>query len=615
MQGPNCRWRRPPSKGTRHASSSHSLRLLLVLVVAAWAPAMTSGTQDSSATVSDTAALNFLERFGYMGDTSRNAVLPSDNLRTEQGFRSALKRMQRFAGLSPTGKLDEATMAMMKRPRCGVPDVIGHAERVRRYALQGAKWDKTELTWSVEEFPRRADRNMIRTQIGKALKVWSDASKLRFTEMSSIGRRRRPGDDSDGGADISVSFARLDHGDGYSFDGPGTVLAHAFFPGEGMGGDAHFDADENWITGTPSRDSNEVSLFAVAAHEFGHSLGLSHSSVPGSLMYPYYQGVKEDFQLPYDDKVGIQRLYGAKYPTKWASMQPIIPRTTTPSPGRGPQGRQPPRGGGSGREPTHRGGGRPQPPQSPPRSPPEPESPTPGKPDKCSTSIDAIAVIRRELFIFKGKYFWRMNEQGLKEGYPVKIDLFWFDLPADLEKIDAVYERPDQKIAFFIGRQYWLFNSNKALPGYPRPLTNLGLPASLSHVDAAMVWGHNGKTYFFSGEQYWRYDEFDASVELDYPRHIRMWRGVPRNVDAAFQYTDGQTYFFKGQNFWRFNDRRMHVYNRTQHVAEWFGCPVAKPSYADEHSALSNDAALERLATTGLLILSAVLVLTLGRRS
>ncbi|KAH9376622.1 hypothetical protein HPB48_005833 [Haemaphysalis longicornis] len=134
------------------------------------------------------------------------------------------------------------------------------------------------------------------------------------------------------------------------------------------------------------------------------------------------------------------------------------------------------------------------------------------------------------------------------------------------------------------GVQYWLFNSNKALPGYPRPLTNLGLPASLSHVDAAMVWGHNGKTYFFSGEQYWRYDEFDASVELDYPRHIRMWRGVPRNVDAAFQYTDGQTYFFKGQNFWRFNDRRMHVYNRTQHVAEWFGCPVAKPSYADEHS-------------------------------
>ncbi|KAH7955428.1 hypothetical protein HPB52_000872 [Rhipicephalus sanguineus] len=92
--------------------------------------------------------MGFLERFGYMGDTSRNAVLPSDNLRTEQGFRAALRRMQRFAGLRPTGQLDAETMAMMKRPRCGVPDVIGHAERVRRYALQGAKWDKTDLTWS-----------------------------------------------------------------------------------------------------------------------------------------------------------------------------------------------------------------------------------------------------------------------------------------------------------------------------------------------------------------------------------------------------------------------------------------------------------------------------------
>ncbi|KAH7960272.1 hypothetical protein HPB49_018490 [Dermacentor silvarum] len=104
-------------------------------------------TQQEPKAVMKAKMMGFLERFGYMGDTSRNAVLPSDNLRTEQGFRAALRRMQRFAGLRPTGQLDAETMAMMKRPRCGVPDVIGHAERVRRYALQGAKWDKTELTW------------------------------------------------------------------------------------------------------------------------------------------------------------------------------------------------------------------------------------------------------------------------------------------------------------------------------------------------------------------------------------------------------------------------------------------------------------------------------------
>lgn len=56
---------------------------------------------------------------------------------------------------------------------------------------------------------------------------------------------------------------------------------------------------------------SDYNLFLVAAHEFGHSLGLSHSTDPGALMYPNYAfSEPSTYSLPQDDINGIQAIYG-----------------------------------------------------------------------------------------------------------------------------------------------------------------------------------------------------------------------------------------------------------------------------------------------------------------
>jgi hypothetical protein len=49
------------------------------------------------------------------------------------------------------------------------------------------------------------------------------------------------------------------------------------------------------------------------------------------------------------------------------------------------------------------------------------------------------------------QYIWRIGDRGLYSGYPAETHRMWKDLPDNYTHIDAVYERGDKKIVFFIG--------------------------------------------------------------------------------------------------------------------------------------------------------------------
>ncbi|KAM9751485.1 matrix metalloproteinase-9 [Menidia menidia] len=608
-------------------------------------------------------AESYLNKFGYM-DTTRRSGFQS-MVSTEK----ALKRMQRQLGLSETGELDKPTLDAMRQPRCGVPDVANYK------TFDGdLKWDHNDVTYRVLNYSPDMDSALIDDAFARAFKVWSGVTPLTFTRLF------------DGTADIMISFGKADHGDPYPFDGKDGLLAHAYPPGEGMQGDAHFDDDEYWTLGKgavvkthygnaegalchfpftfegksyttcttdgrsdnlpwcattddyardqkygfcpsellftiggnadgapcvfpfkfldeeydscttegrsdgyrwcattssfdsdkkygfcPSRDTAVIggnsegdpchfpfvflgkeynsctsegrgdgklwcattdnydddkkwgfcpdqgySLFLVAAHEFGHALGLDHSSIREALMYPMYSYV-EDFSLHEDDIEGIQYLYGSKTGPNPTGPQPTPP-TTTPSP--------------------------------------DTETTTatvdPTK-DACMlTKFDTITVIAGELHFFKDGHFWRMSssgDAGLKG--PFSISGRWPALPA---VIDAAFEDIlTKKLYFFSGTRFWVYTGQNVVG--PRGIEKLGLPSSIQKVEGALQRG-KGKVLLFSGENFWRLDVKVQNIDRGYPRYTdTVFGGVPNDAHDVFQYK-GHIYFCRDRFYWRMNSRR-----------------------------------------------------------
>ena len=207
---------------------------------------------------------------------------------------NALMKYQEFHGLKPTGKLDKATLAELECKRCGMPDL-------GEFSTHSNKWNKTKLTYGFDNYT--SDNGLtpakIHESIAQAFAMWAAETPLSFRRVSATAN-----------PDIRIKFASGSHGDSSPFGGRGGVLAHAYYPPPNSGalaGDAHFDEAENWTLNIPT-GSGKIDLVTVAAHEFGHSLGLRHSNVNGSLMFPSYGGPKR--YLHSDDVAGIRNIYG-----------------------------------------------------------------------------------------------------------------------------------------------------------------------------------------------------------------------------------------------------------------------------------------------------------------
>nr|XP_020829319.1 matrix metalloproteinase-21 [Phascolarctos cinereus] len=533
------------------------LRDLLFLAKYGWTEGSSGGTASSSDVLGPStddkppAGLRDLPSVQEATSMPRQRGKLLAGLIGDPGLVKAIAKFQSFSQLPVTGQLDEATLAAMNQPRCGMPDrqpmpkvdlpppTSGTGLTRRDGALlnitprggstgPGAKARKKRFLRLLSPPPRRQEqepspvrapgqrafsRRLLRWRlVGEgyssqlsieeqrfifrlAFRMWSEVTPLTFKEdrLSPAAL-----------IDIRLGFGRGRHlGCRRAFDGSGQEFAHAW-----NFGDIHFDDDEHF-TSPPS--DNGISLLKVAVHEIGHVLGLPHLDRTGSIMQPNYIPQETGFELDWADRKAIQKLYGScegPFDTAFDWIR---------------------------KERTRHG----------------------------------ELVVSFSTYFFRSGWYWLYENRHNRTRYgdPILTPIGWHGIPSrDIDAYVHVWTWRRDERYFFKGNHYWRYDGDhdRAYPEdergrtYPQLISD-GFPGIPSPLDTAFYDRRTQLIYFFQESLVFAFDVDRRQVDNSYPK--RMVDAFPpvapsshpfRDIDSAyFSYAHSAIFFFKGNAYWR----------------------------------------------------------------
>lgn len=454
--------------------------------------------------------IELLYKYGYLKNMSDYSL---------SNVRDGVELFQEVYNLTVDGSLNNETLSLLESSRCGVKD----DEMLPFTASPKNKWSKNLITWYMYGNGQYNDL------VERAFNVWSKHANISF-------RRDRTN------PMILLSFSDIQHicysgqeNCYYDFDGPGYELAHAFVPGlDWNRTDIHFDKYESWDFSMNLPVGKDISFYMTVLHEQGHALGLSHSYISDSIMYPYHyvpSGISNmyDLDLSADDIKAIQYLYGPRLP-KNDEIETVTSLITTTE------------------KIIYTD-----------NEPPKKLPPAKSSSDICEfeNKIEHLLVIKDRLFLFYKNLVWILNLNPTlrtKQEYTTpNIITDWLSfLPSNFTSITAIYQRPNDEIVLITDLEFYFIQiPNLSLIKILSTKTVVG--RNIKKVNG-LVSTNQARTYVLT-EDWYAFQISECTYRSDFLGDFaKIFPGIPSNIKSVFRYINGKLYFFSDNTVFEFDE-------------------------------------------------------------